>query len=123
MKVNKTLWNLEDSARMFELGDKYVAETKRNIDSNNQDRNNLIRKIDVKLSVIQKLLLVIKEDDLKVEYREKEKIILDQIKNIGQFYDRYMEKLVNKEVFFEIQHPVKIYNDLRIRKYIKYLGN
>ncbi len=152
--VNKTLWNLEDSARLLELGDRHVAEAKKGIDLNNQDRNNLIREVDIeiskrlrivsnspdkfysespgmiidrlsiiflKLSTIQELLSIIREDDLKTEYKEKEKIILNQIKNIGQFYDRYIDRLINKEVFFEIQQPVKIYNDERVKGYIKML--
>ena len=154
IKANKTLWNLEDSARMTELGDKHVAETKRNIDLNNQNRNNLIREIDIeivkqlninsnsqdkfysespgmiidrlsiifiKLSTIQKLLLLIKEDDLRTEYKDKEKILSDQIKNIGDFYDLYIKRLLDGEVFFEIQQPVKIYNDRRVKEYIKKL--
>jgi len=30
---------------------------------------------------------------------------------------------LKKEVFFEIQQPVKIYNDTRVRKYIKDFNN
>jgi len=156
IKTNKILWNLEDSARLLELGDKHVAEAKENIDVNNQQRNNLIREIDtflykllsitpslpdkfysespgmiidrlsiiyIKLSVVQKIISIIKEDDLKSEYLDNEKILSGQIKNIGNFLDMYIDKLVKKEVYFEIQQPVKIYNDTRVRKYIKYLNN
>lgn len=154
IKANKTLWDLEDSARLSELGDRHVAEAKKNIDITNQSRNNLIREIDTvlyrtldivpgppdkfysespgmvidrlsiiftKLSIVQKLILFIEEDDLESEYVAKEKILSNQIKITGQFFDTYMKKLVAKDVFFEIQQPVKIYNDVRIKKYIKSL--
>lgn len=152
VKTNKILWDLEDSARMSELGDKHVADAKKNIDKNNQIRNNLMREIDtalvdrfkiiigtqdqfysespgmiidrlailfIKLSVIKNLLVIIEEKDLIEEYKGKEKIILNQIRTIGQFLDSYLHKLSSNEVYFEIQQPVKIYNDERIRKYIK----
>jgi len=156
IKINKTLWNLEDSARLSELGDKHVAEVKKNIDIYNQQRNDLIREIDtvlrrlldvsrgvkesfysespgmiidrlsiifIKLAVVQKIISVIREDDIKLEYLEKEKIPVGQIESIGNFLDLYIERLLKKEVFFEIQQPVKIYNDTRVRKYIKDFNN
>jgi len=156
IKINKTLWNLEDSARLSELGDKHVAEVKKNIDIYNQQRNDLIREIDtvlrrlldvsrgvkesfysespgmiidrlsiifIKLAVVQKIISVIREDDIKLEYLEKEKIVVGQIESIGNFLDLYIERLLKKEVFFEIQQPVKIYNDTRVRKYIKDFNN
>ena len=156
IKTNKILWDLEDSARLAELGDKHVAETKKNIDATNQFRNNLISEIDmilyktldiipdspdkfysespgmiidrmsiifIKLSIIQKLILLINEDDLRSEYVIKEKILLFQVENIGNFFDMYIKKLIKKEMFFEIQQPVKIYNDKRINKYRDILKN
>lgn len=154
IKTNKALWDLEDSARLSELGDNHVAETKKNIDKTNQSRNNLIREIDtvlykaldvilgspnkfysespgmiidrlsiifIKLSIVRKLILLIEEDDLRSEYVAKEKVLDNQIKSIGQFLDLYIERIVSKDVFFEIQQPVKIYNDERVKKYIKSL--
>ncbi|MBU6431329.1 DUF4254 domain-containing protein [Patescibacteria group bacterium] len=156
IKTNKTLWDLEDSARLSELGDKHVAEVKKNIDIHNQQRNDLIREIDtvlyslldvskgsessfysespgmlidrlsiifIKSSVVQKMISVIEEDDLRLEYLEKEKILLGQIESISNFLDFYIERLLKKDVFFEIQQPVKIYNDARVRKYIKHFDN
>lgn len=152
IKTNHVLWELEDLARMIEIGSEHVAAAKKEIDKNNQIRNDLIRKIDIeivkqinisqdsqertysespgmiidrlailfiKLYVIRGLLSIIEEDDLKKEYEEKEKIILKQIDYLGNFLDIYFVKLKNREVFFEIQQAVKIYNDSRIRKYIK----
>ena len=156
IKTNKILWDLEDSARLSELGDRHVAEAKKNIDTNNQYRNNLIGEIDItlyrllnilpsspdkfysespgmiidrlsiifiKLSVVQKMISIIKEDDLISEYLDKEKILLGQIKSIGNFLDGYIDKLIKKEMFFEIQQPVKIYNDIRVKKYINLIEN
>lgn len=152
IKTNKILWDLEDSARMSDLGAEHVAEAKKNIDINNQIRNDLMRQIDlaivkklniepgtrdqfysespgmiidrlsilfIKFSAIEKLLNVIQEDDLKEDYKQKKQIISRQIKKLGQFLDGYFSKLLSKEVYFEIQQPVKIYNDERIQKYIK----
>jgi len=152
IKTNKILWDLEDSVRLSELDEKYIAEIKKNIDVNNQSRNNLIREIDVvlykslniapisqdkfysespgmiidrlsiifiKLSIVQKLISLIKEEDLRLEYVGKEEILLGQIKNIGHFFDMYIEKLMSKDLFFEIQQPVKIYNDSRVMEYVR----
>jgi hypothetical protein len=151
IKTNKTLWDLEDSARLFELGDSHVADAKKDIDIYNQQRNDLIREIDallyerfdvsragkesfysespgmiidrlsiifIKLSVVRRLIPLIEKADLKSEYLEKEKLLLSQIENIGNFLDLYIERLIKKEVFFEIQQAVKIYNDKRVKKYI-----
>lgn len=152
IKTNKILWDLEDLARLFELGDGHVAEAKKNIDIYNQQRNDMIKEVDallynilnvsrgekesfysespgmiidrlsiifIKLSVVQKIIAVIEEDDLRLEYLEKEKILMSQIESIGNFLDLYIERLLKKDVFFEIQQPIKIYNDVRVRKYIK----
>lgn len=156
IKANKILWDLEDSARLSELGDKHVAEAKKNIDVHNQQRNDLIREIDIilykllnvvrgskdafysespgmiidrlsiifiKLSVVQSITSLIKENDLKSEYINKEKTLENQVESISDFLDLYIDRLLKREVFFEIQQPVKIYNDTRIRKYIKHPDN
>jgi hypothetical protein len=155
IEVNRNLWDLEDSARMFELGSEYVAMAKRQIDESNQMRNDIVREIDaeignelllkrpnsrlqfysetpgmiidrlsilyIKLSVIKDLLLVIKQQDLKNEYREKEIIVSGQIDRLNNFLDLYFRKLKNRDAVFEVQQPVRIYNDARVRKYIKLL--
>jgi hypothetical protein len=72
----------------------------------------------IKLAVIRNLLLVIKEKDLQEDYKEKEKIIQKQIDRTSLFLDAYFARLERKEVFFEVQQGVKIYNDERVRKYI-----
>lgn len=73
----------------------------------------------IKLSFVQKIISVIEENGLKMEYVEKEKILKKQTESIGNFLDLYMKRLLKKEVFFNIQQHVKIYNDVRIRKYVK----
>jgi hypothetical protein len=152
LEANRRLWNLEDSARMVELGSEHVAKAKQRIDESNQIRNDLVREIDaeisnevrlkqpnprkqrysetpgmiidrlsilyIKLSVIRDLLMVIKERDLKKEYQEKEKLISGQIERLGNFLDSFFHKLKDREASFEVQQPVKIYNDARVRKYI-----
>lgn len=156
METNLKLWDLEDLARMIELGSDHVARAKQEIDKNNQIRNDLIREMDIeiakqidilsgtqkefysespgmiidrlsimsiKLSIIRHLLLLIKEVDLKSDYIEKENIILKQIDRTGNFLDLFFMKIASKEVFFEIQQSVKLYNDNRIKKYIKIIKN
>lgn len=75
----------------------------------------------IKLSVIEDLLLIIKEKDLRQDYLNKKKMISMQITRIGNFLDSYLAKIKQGKVFFEIQQPVKIYNDNRIKRYIKLL--
>ena len=155
IEINQKLWDLEDSARMANLGAEHIANVKQEIDKTNQKRNDLIRQVDIeikkqikplcpakqfysespgmiidrlvilfiKLSVIEKLLLIIKEKTLKQDYLNKKKLILKQIMNLGNFLDSYFIKIKQGEVFFEIQQPVKIYNDSRIKRYVKLLQN
>lgn len=155
IKTNQTLWDLEDEARMLDLGPQHVASAKEEIDKYNQIRNNLIREIDeeivkqmditpledqkkfyaespgmiidrlsilfIKSFIIKKLVELIEEDDLQDEYSQKVDIVLKQIDDIGAFLNLYFERLERKEVYFEVQKPVKIYNDQRVRRYIKNL--
>lgn len=46
---NFSLWNHEDEARRRDVGDAYIADTKRAIDGWNQKRNDLIERIDLHL--------------------------------------------------------------------------
>ena len=43
---NFTLWNFEDEARRRNVGDDYIADLKRKIDKTNQNRNDLMERID-----------------------------------------------------------------------------
>ncbi len=156
IQVNKKIWDLEDSARRFELGDKHVATSKRDIDINNQIRNDLIRQMDreistyfdvspglresfysetpgmiidrlaiifIKDSVIKSILSAIVDTGLRAEYKQKEQTILNQMKNIGEFLDLYLKRLINNEVYFEVQDAVKLYNDPRVKIIIKSMNN
>lgn len=152
IKTNKAIWDLEDNARMYDLGSEHVANAKKEIDKNNQIRNNLINEIDkditgnlniepnydikfysespgmiidrlsiifIKRFEIQKILKIVEDSDLKKKYSIKENIVSNQIDTLKEFLDTYFIELENKEVYFQIQDAVKIYNDSRIRDYIK----
>ncbi len=153
IEINQKLWNLEDSARMADLGAEYIANVKQEIDKTNQKRNDLIRQVDIeikkqikpsspakqfysespgmiidrlailfiKLSVIERLLLMIKEKALKQDYLNKKKMVSRQIVYLGDFLDSYFIKIKQGKAFFKVQQPVKIYNDNRVKKYIKLL--
>lgn len=157
IKINKMIWDLEDIARMKELGFEKIALTKSEIDKNNQLRNDTIQQIDKYIELelknvdlgdinkyysespgmvidrisimfirkleIQKILKLIKEIELKNEYFSKLAVVDEQIKLIGNFLDRYLEKISNKKCYFRIQKAVKIYNDDRVRSYIKDISN
>lgn len=43
---NIKIWHLEDEVRREDLPDSEIVKTKRSIDSNNQERNNLMDKVD-----------------------------------------------------------------------------
>ena len=43
---NIRLWNLEDEVRSKDISDSQIADCKRKIDTNNQERNDLIDKVD-----------------------------------------------------------------------------
>jgi len=157
IRINKKIWDLEDIARMKELGFEKIAVTKSEIDKNNQLRNDTIQQIDKYIELeftnvdlddinkyysespgmvidrisimfirrleIQKILELIKEIELKNEYFSKLVVVDEQIKQIGNFLDKYLEKINNKECYFRIQKAVKIYNDDRVRSYIKDISN
>ena len=42
IETNRKLWDLEDSARIVEIGPEHIAGAKQKIDKNNQIRNDLI---------------------------------------------------------------------------------
>jgi len=157
IKINRKIWELEDVARMKELGFEKIAVTKSEIDKNNQLRNDIIQQIDkyvehefenvdlgdinkyysespgmvidrisimfIRKSEIQKILELIKEVELKNEYSSKLNLVNEQIKQIGSFLDKYLENIKNKKCYFRIQKAVKIYNDDRVKSYIKDISN
>lgn len=75
----------------------------------------------IKQNMIKKIVLQIREEYLKEEYLEKEKEVSQQIKDTGAFLDLYFQKIQTGEIFFKVCSPLKIYNDKRIRNYIRNL--
>ena len=57
---NIKLWHLEDEVRRTDLPDATIVQTKRKIDATNQERNDLIDKVD---QILSKLSLTSKEAD------------------------------------------------------------
>ncbi len=153
--TNKTIWDLEDIARMKELGFEKIASTKSDIDRHNQIRNDLIHSIDIvisdelsntdlqdvdkyysespgmlidrlsimfiRLRELNKILVILEDKDLEREYLEKISIVQEQINLNGIFFDKFIHKVMNKEIYFKVQKAVKVYNDARVRSYIKSL--
>lgn len=151
--TNRRLWDLEDLARMHELGHESVALAKKEIDETNHKRNLLMREIDlqihkilqntptneiekmysespgvvidrisilfIKKSMIQKILDLIEEQEIKDEYYKNYEIVSDQIEGLIKFLDIYFQKVQNNEKFFKINEPIKVYNDEKVKKYIK----
>lgn len=153
IKLNKKLWDLEDSARFVRRGLKPIARIKKEIDRCNQMRNENVSAIDkefakrlkvvsggpiekcyaespgmlidriailhIRMALIKQLLGVMKEADLVSEYKSKEKSVVAKLDVLGGLLDLYLNKIARKEMFFIIYEPVKIYNDKRVRKYIR----
>ena len=75
----------------------------------------------IRLFEIKRITNLIQDEELKNEYVSKEKLILSQIQEIGEFLDLYLKRLKKREAFFKSFKPVKIYNDDRLKNYIKSL--
>lgn len=155
IKINYKIWELEDIARSEYVGSNKIVKAKKNIDRYNQNRNDLISKIDynlqnifkntetvkdnfysespgvlidrisifyIKKFFLNKMINILDDLDLKIEYNEKIKIVDRQIKNLGDFLERYLKKVGGGRLFFKVFDPVKIYNDKRIRRYVELLS-
>jgi len=70
---------------------------------------------------IKELIAIIEDKELRHEYLDKEKLLTQNMNDFGEFLDSYFDKIANGEVFFKIYKPLKIYNDQRVKKYIKTL--
>lgn len=75
INTNRKLWNLEDAARMHELGSNHIAKAKKLIDENNQIRNDTIKKIDKNLVE----LLDIEPNFKATFYSESPGMIVDRL--------------------------------------------
>ncbi len=76
----------------------------------------------IRQNFIKKLIEVIDDKQLKDEYLMNENYINQNIKELGEFIDRYFDNIIKGEMFFKIYKPVKIYNDQRVNQYIKALA-
>jgi len=155
--VNQYIWSLEDIVRIKELGFEKIAQTKSNIDVQNQLRNNIVRKMDAKIEIeldnsdlndinkfysespamiidrlsimfirrleIRKILDILPEGEIKDDYLSKEKLVNGQIERLGGFLDIFFSRIKSREGYFKIMEPIKIYNDERVKQYIKSLSN
>ncbi len=72
---------------------------------------------------IKQLIDLIKDKELKEEYIVKKNQLAQNLNELGIFLDSYFGKISNREAFFNIYKPLKIYNDDRIKIYIKILTN
>lgn len=70
---------------------------------------------------IEKLIAVIEEKELQHEYLEKEKQLIQNINDLGEFLDSYFVKIENGVAYFKVYKPLKIYNDDRVKNYIQRL--
>lgn len=77
----------------------------------------------IKQHFIEQLIDVIDDKQLKIEYLEKMKQLNQNIADLGLFTDLYFDRIRNGEAFFKIYNPLKIYNDQRVKNYIKLLHN
>jgi hypothetical protein len=75
----------------------------------------------IRYSFVNQLIAVIKEDELRTEYMEKGKLLSQNMSDLGMFLDSYFNKISNREVYFKIYKPLKIYNDNRIKAHIQQL--
>lgn len=109
--TNKRLWDLEDAARMHELGFDHIAKAKKLIDENNQIRSDIIKKIDKNLVE----LLDIKPNFKATFYSESPGMIIDrlsilsikfaEIQKISQIIKEkdLKEEYLNKEKLIALQ--------------------
>lgn len=76
----------------------------------------------IKQHFIQQLINRIEEEDLKKEFEEKQQQLQLHINDLGLFLDLYLDKIRSGMAFFKIYKPLKIYNDQRIKKYIRQIS-
>jgi hypothetical protein len=76
----------------------------------------------IRYHFIKKLISIIDNNELRNEYSEKEKHLTQNIYDLGAFLDSYFDKIENREVYFKVYKPLKIYNDDRVKSYIQLLA-
>lgn len=109
-KIDFNLYYILNNTEQLESG-KYISESVGMF----LDRLTimLIRKYE-----LEKLLSLIDDGASFKIYKQKVEIISEQVNFNGHYLDFLIFSIKNKNKFFKIYNPVKIYNDPRIRKYI-----
>ncbi len=77
LAANFTLWGYEDEARRKDMPDKYIADLKRNIDKENQIRNDIIDTLDTLI-----------RDDVEKKLGSIDQNLPMNSENPGSLYDR-----------------------------------
>ncbi|MDO8603489.1 MAG: DUF4254 domain-containing protein [Candidatus Omnitrophota bacterium] len=77
LAANFTLWGYEDEARRKNVPDSYIAELKRNIDKENQKRNNIIDALDALI-----------RQDVEDKLKSIDQALSMNSENPGSLYDR-----------------------------------
>jgi len=73
----------------------------------------------LKQNFMRQLVVKIDEKNLQNEYLKKELLLNQNIAELGLFTDLYFDRIRKGEAFFKIYQPLKIYNEHRIKKYLK----
>ncbi len=76
----------------------------------------------LKQNFLKQLIDQIDDKPIKSEYLEKERLLNQNITDLGLFTDLYFDRIRKGETFFKIYQPLKIYNDQRVIGYIKALS-
>jgi len=136
--VNSTDKKVRDSKQYIDKFNQLRNETIRKIDFNlfyilnNTEQTELEKYISESLGMfidrlsimfirkheLKRLISVIDDISLLKIYKQKVVEITEQISFNGNYLDFLISDIKNKNKFFKIFNPVKIYNDSRIRKYI-----
>lgn len=74
----------------------------------------------IKQNFMRQLINHIDDKHIRSEYLEKEQQLNQSITDLSLFTNLYFDRIKNGEVFFKIYEPLKIYNDQRVKKYIKH---
>lgn len=70
---------------------------------------------------LSQLLNMIADNELRSEYLEKEKLLSQNLYDLGCFLDAYFSKILKQKIYFKIYKPLKLYNDQRVKPYIEKL--
>lgn len=120
IETNKKLWDLEDLARMHELGNDSVANAKKEIDKTNHKRNHIMRDID---AILNEVLKNKEGEDIEKMYSESPGTVIDRISILSikkHMIEKFVDLIENEESKKEYQKNIEILED-RINSLIKFL--